>query len=327
MMRRLGLAVGAGLVLIVAGLGVWAVDQTRQTGPLAAEATVRIDRGLGEGAIAERLAEAGVVAHPWLFRLSVYLERAQGALRSGEYRFPAGLPPRGVVGMLVQGKVLVRRLTVPEGLTVRQVAALVERVEDLDGNPGSLPVEGSLLPETYHYTWGDSRADMLTRMSTAMTRTLDELWPTRAPGLPLATPAAALTLASIVEKETGRPDERPRVAAVFLNRLRRGMPLQSDPTVIYAVSEGTGTLQRPLTQTDLAVQSPYNTYVVPGLPPGPIANPGRQALAAVINPAVTGELYFVADGNGGHRFAETLTQHNRNVALWRKARDKAAGER
>lgn len=327
MNRRLGVALAATLVLFVAGLGVWAVDQTRQPGPLAAPATVRIERGLGEAEIAARLAEAGVVGHPWLFRLAVYLEQARGALRSGEYRFSPAISPRAVVAMIAQGKVVVHRLTIPEGLTVRQVVALVEGVEDLEGETPTLPAEGSLLPETYHYTWGDSRAGMLNRMAAAMTRTIGELWPARAPDLPLATPATALTLASIVEKETGRADERPRVAAVFLNRLRRGMPLQSDPTVIYAVSEGTGTLPRSLTQADLATPSPYNTYVVSGLPPGPIANPGRQALAAVLNPAETTELYFVADGNGGHRFAETLAQHNRNVGLWRKARSKAAEER
>ena len=186
-----------------------------------------------------------------------------------------------------------------------------------------MPPEGSLLPETYHFERNEDRNALIARMTAAMDATLAELWAGRADDLPLDTPEEALVLASIVEKETGIASERPHIAGVFVNRLDRGMPLQSDPTVIYALTLGEGPLDRLLTRADLKTDSPYNTYVVPGLPPGPIANPGRDAIAAVLQPLETKDLYFVADGTGGHAFAETLAQHNRNVAAWRAIRDQA----
>jgi UPF0755 protein len=209
-----------------------------------------------------------------------------------------------------------RRLTIPEGLTARQIATLIERAEGLTGE---LPPfdEGALLPETYAYQWGDTRAAIVRRADAAMDAALAEIWAARAPNLPLRTPREALVLASIVERETGKADERARVAGVFINRLRRNMPLQSDPTAAYAAADG-GVLDRPLTRADLDRDHPFNTYRIRGLPPGPIASPGRDTLRAVVQPEATEFIFFVADGNGGHAFARTLEEHNRNVARWRE---------
>ena len=257
--------------------------------------------------------------HPLIFALGTRLFAGGRPLRAGEYRFPAGVSARAAMQRMLDGDSMQRRLVVAEGLTAVEVLALVAAAEGLEGEAPPA-AEGALLPETYFYSWGDERAPLVARMAAAMRETLAGLWAARAPGLPLDSAEAALTLASIVEKETALAAERPRVAAVFLNRLRRGMPLQSDPTVIYALTGGDGALDRPLLRADLAAPSPYNTYLNAGLPPGPIANPGRASIAAVLQPAETRELYFVADGQGGHAFAETLDEHNRNVAAWRKLR-------
>jgi UPF0755 protein len=213
--------------------------------------------------------------------------------------------------------VVIRKLTIPEGLTSTQIRDILAKAEGLSGSPLTAP-EGSLLPETYDYAWGDTRAGLIRRMAAAQRTTLEALWRERQTGLPLTGPREAVILASIVEKETGAASERARVAAVFHNRLRRGMRLQSDPTIIYALTGGKTRLGRNLNRADLAIDHPYNTYRIKGLPPGPIANPGRAALIAVLNPVKSTELYFVADGSGGHAFAKTLKEHNRNVAKWRR---------
>ncbi len=257
-----------------------------------------------------------------MFRLGARIQKVDSSLRAGEYAFPAAISAGDVVAMLSAGKTVVRRVTVPEGLTSAEVLALVAETPGLTGEVGTPPAEGTLLPETYHFSFGDTRADLIARMREAMTAELDTLWAARDAGLPLETPEEAVVLASIVEKETAVAAERRRVAAVFVNRLRKGMLLQSDPTTIYAVTGGAGPLDRPLTRKDLAIDSPYNTYVSPGLPPGPIANPGRASLAAALNPVDSNEYYFVADGTGGHAFARTLEEHERNVARWRKIRDR-----
>lgn len=302
-----------------AGLAYWGHRQFTAPGPSTSETRLVVARGLGTSSIADELAAAGVVADPLVFKVGVKIFAEGRPLRAGEYVFPAGASARDVMEMLIAGKTVVRRLTVAEGLTSREIVAAIAAAEGLEGSlPEDVPSEGMLLPETYHYSWGDERADILRRMQESMRAALDELWPRRAEGLPFRTPEEAVILASVVEKETGVESERARVAAVFVNRLRRGMPLQSDPTVIYALTKGEAPLGRPLLKADLAVDDPYNTYRYPGLPPGPIANPGKAAIAATLQPAETEELYFVADGSGGHAFAKTLEEHNRNVAKWRK---------
>jgi UPF0755 protein len=312
-------AIAASALLIVAGLlTLYGLDRLERAGPLTADTVVYIPQGSGLDAIAGRLERAGVIEEALVFRLGVHALGATRDLRAGEYLFPAALSIRDAIELLTSGGTVVRRLTLAEGLTSFEIVALITKAEALEGAAGAAPAEGSLLPETYHYARGDTRTDLVRRMGRALDRTLSELWPGRAPGLPIATPEEAVVLASIVEKETGIAGERPLVASVFVNRLKKGMRLQSDPTVVYGLTGGRGPLGRALIRKDLQTPSPYNTYLIDGLPPGPIANPGRAAIEAVLNPATSAYLYFVADGSGGHAFAKTLAEHNRNVAKWRK---------
>jgi UPF0755 protein len=303
--------------LIAIAATVYGVDLYRRPGPLTGETVVVVPKGASVAAIAQRLFSEGVIASPLLFRIGARMEGVDSDLRAGEYLLPAGISIADVVAMLRQGRVLVRRLTVPEGLTSAQVVDLVRGIAVLEGEPGEVPAEGTLLPETYHYSTGENRRRLIERMAAAMDETVRALWADRAPDLPLESREEAVALASIVEKETALAEERPRVAAVFLNRLRLGMRLQADPTVVYGLAGPAGSLNRPLTQADLQTPTPYNTYLIDGLPPGPIANPGRAAITAVLRPIASEELYFVADGSGGHAFARTLDEHNRNVARWR----------
>ena len=314
-MRKFLLALLVLLLLGGAGGAWWARRVWLEPGPLAQPMAVVIERGSGTQVVGATLDERGVIADPRAFAAAVWLTRKQGPLRAGEYLFPAHASLQQVLEVLRTARPVQRRLTLPEGLTARQMAGLLEQAEGLVGDVPTID-EGELLPETYAYTWGDSRASVVRRAAAAMRDTLDKLWKDRVSGLPLETPREAVVLASIVERETGKPEERARVAAVFLNRLRRNMPLQSDPTVAYAASDG-GVLDRPLTRADLDMDHPFNTYRSRGLPPGPIASPGAEALRAVLQPMDTDELYFVADGSGGHAFARTLDEHNRNVARWR----------
>jgi len=321
-MRR-WLITGAWLaaVLIAALAGLIAYNVARQfesPGPLVADSDLVVPRGAGLAKIADTLAAAGVIRDPLTFRLGVTFHDAARELQAGEYRFPAAASMRQVMDILRSGETVARWLTVPEGLSSHEIVALVAAAEGLTGDPGPVPPEGSLLPETYHYAWGDDRAQLIARMQAAQQELLDALWAARDPELPLNSPEEAVILASIVEEETALDGERALVASVFLNRLDRGMRLQSDPTVVYGLTEGRAPLGRALTRKDLATPSPYNTYMIDGLPPGPIANAGRAALEAVLAPATSGYLYFVADGSGGHAFAKTLDEHNRNVAKWRK---------
>ncbi len=298
------------------GAGAWLGWVAFYTaGPLAEARAIVIPRG-GPMRLGEVLAAAGAIPHPAALRLAAWATASEGPLRAGEFLFPAGASLRDVLTILRSARPVQHRLTIPEGLTAAAIAVLVERAETLAGG-AVVPAEGMVLPDTYLHERGMTRAAVLERAAHAMERSLAETWAGRADGLPLASPQDMLTLASIVERETGKPDERPRVARVFLNRLKRGMRLQSDPTVVYAASFGAGVLDRPISRADLDAATPYNTYRIAGLPPGPIASPGAASLAAVAHPAGGEDLYFVADGTGGHAFARTLDEHNRNVARWR----------
>jgi UPF0755 protein len=305
------LAVGA----LAAGGGFYALHVLAAPGPLPEARTLVVPRG-GEARVALALADALVVARPLPFRIVAFLTRREGALHAGEFAFPAHASLRTVLTVLRTARPVQHYLTIPEGLTAKQIGALFERADALAG-PVPVPDEGSVLPQTYAYELGASRETVLDRARTAMDRALREAWRDRAPDLPLASPREALILASIVERETAKPEERPHVAAVFLNRLRLGMKLQSDPTVAYAASGRAGALDRPLTRADLDRDDPYNTYRIRGLPPGPICSPGLASLRAVTQPMQSDDLYFVADGSGGHVFSRTLDEHTRNVARWR----------
>ncbi len=309
----LGLAVMAGLALF------FGAQRLAIKGPLQEPRTVAIERGMSTAAISRKLAENGVVSNERLFFLAAMVEGRIGkSLKAGEYRFEPGDSMRQVLGKVTSGKALAHKLTIPEGLTSQQVLARVAAHEVLTGDPPASLPEGSVLPDTYVFSRGMTRADLVQKMRDAQTALLDELWDKRTVGLLLASREEAVTLASIVEKETGVAAERRRVAAVFHNRLLRKMRLQSDPTIIYGLVGGKGKLDRPIRRSEIDRKTPYNTYQIDGLPPTPIANPGREAIAAVLNPASSDELYFVADGSGGHVFARTLAEHNANVRRWRK---------
>jgi UPF0755 protein len=266
------------------------------------------------------LVQAGVIDHPLSFRILAALTRPQGPLHAAELAFPPAASLRTVLMVLRTARPVQHYVTLPEGLTTIQILELLNRTDALSGSlltPASGPAEGALLPQTYAFERGTPRNAVMERARTAMDRMLTQIWADRAPGLPLTSPRDMLILASIVEHETAKPAERPRVAAVYLNRLRLGMKLQSDPTVIYGESEGGGGVEHKLTRSDLERDTPYNTYQHFGLPPGPIDNPGAASIAAVAHPSPGSELYFVADGTGGHAFAETLEAHERNVARYR----------
>jgi UPF0755 protein len=316
--RGLGLVLALLLVLVpVIGFSGWAFRDYDAPGPLRHDETVVLPKGESLAALSRRLGDAGIVADPLLFLVDLYLGGASRKVKAGEYRFTAAMSPAAVAQLLASGKVVEHRLTVPEGLTSADVMALVNATLALDGTLDTVPAEGSLLPDTYFFALGDRRAALIARMQGAMDKALAEAWAKRAPGLPLASPADALVLASIVEKETGKPEERAHVAGLYLNRLRLGMKLQADPTVIYAATfGGVKPLGHALEHADLGVPSPYNTYLHAGLPPGPIANPGKAALLAAVRPDQTDDFYFVSKGGGAHNFARTLEEQKRNIELW-----------
>ncbi len=300
------------------GAGLYGKAQFEAPGPSVSETEVFLKRGSGLNAIAAELERSGVITNSTIFKLGAKLKDSDRNLKAGEYAIPAGASMQAVLDQLQQGGTIQRKVTAVEGQTSFEIVARLNAAEKLTGRITDIPAEGSLAPETYFYQRDESRADVLARMQAAQVKTLDELWEKRAPDLPLKNKQEALILASIVEKETGVSSERARVAAVFINRLNRGMRLQTDPTVIYGITLGKSVLGRGLRRSELNAETPYNTYVISGLPPTPIANPGRAAIEAVLNPITSKELYFVADGTGGHAFAETLRQHNRNVREWRK---------
>jgi UPF0755 protein len=309
------------LLLVAAILSVfvaygWFQESLVMQGPLAAPAIVYIEPGSGTKKISDTLVAAGAIDSPEIFSYgSKYLG---GGLKAGEYQVPAAASIKAIIELLQSGKTYQRHVTIPEGLSSAEIVDIINNAEVMTGHIDTIPPEGSLLPETYNYTRGDARKTIIDRMTKDMTKTIDELWQKHASNPQVKTSEEAVTLASIVEKETALKDERPRVAGVFYNRLKLGMQLQSDPTVIYALTEGKTKLGRFLTRSDLDTDSPYNTYAHAGLPPGPIANPGRASLEAVMNPEQNEDLDFVANGAGGHNFARTLDEHNHNVAKWRE---------
>ena len=302
---------------VAGGAYIWFMDAVTSPGPLQAPVTVIITPGTGVTAIGRQLAAAGVVTRAWLPALAARYTAKDHTLKPGEYRFEAGVSVSAVLDKLARHDVVPRFVTIPEGLVITDIFTILDAAEGLTGKVTSKIIDGDLMPETYRYEWGDRRDDIIARMRAAREAALKELWDTRAADLPLNSPEEAMILASIVEKETGKTGERARVAAVFINRLRRGMKLQSDPTVIYGLTR-IGERDTTLTTVNLELPTPFNTYVIPGLPPSPICNPGRAALTAALNPANSQDLYFVADGTGGHAFATNLEEHNRNVAHWRQ---------
>ena len=295
--------------------------QFDRPGPLPASTVVVIPKGEGVSGIAERLERDEVITDRGLFMTSIiyfmYL-RGTGALKAGEYEFRKAASMRQVLDTLVEGKSISHKVTLAEGLTSQQIVERIQANPELKGTLTEIPAEGTLLPDTYRFQIGDSRQDIVERMQVAQKKFLAKVWEERDPDIVVQTPEEAVILASIVEKETSRADERPLIASVFENRLRKKMRLQSDPTIIYGLVGGKGVLDHPITQEELDRETAYNTYKINGLPPGPIANPGRAAIEAVLKPAKTKDLYFVADGTGGHAFAPSLDAHNDNVARWRQ---------
>jgi UPF0755 protein len=305
------------LVTIGAGVGfVVGKQRFEEPGPLASDKIVNIPRG-GVRDVADLLEREGVIDQPYVFMAGALLYKAREDLKYGEYLFPRNASLRDVVNTIIEGKVVQHSFTMAEGLTSDQVVQRLLENEVLSGNIREVPREGTLLPETYRFTRGMTREQMIQRMQTQQRRIVQEVWDRRMQDLPIRSIEQLVVLASIIEKETGKPEERTRVAAVFVNRLKQKMKLQSDPTIIYGLVGGKGTLGRGILKSEIEQPTPYNTYVIDGLPPGPIANPGRASLEAAANPARTKELFFVADGTGGHAFADNYEQHQKNVARLR----------
>ena len=295
----------------------WSQQQMRAPGPLVGDRVVIIAARSEVYEIIGQLEREGVIDNGLLLNAALLFEGTRSKIKAGEYLFKQSASLREVIDTMVSGREILHSITIPEGLTSEQILQRIREYDLLSGDVRDVPKEGALLPETYRVARGMSRNDLIRKMQDDQKRVLDQIWARRAADLPLRSPYELLTLASIVEKETGKADERPRVAGVFINRLTKRMRLQSDPTIVYGLVGGKGTLGRGILRSEVERPTPYNTYQIEGLPPGPIANPGRAALEAVANPSRTKELYFVADGTGGHVFAETLEQHNRNVARWR----------
>ena len=319
----------------VAGAGwIWLGNEVAKDGPLPAETIVVVEPGEGMLSVAARLEKDGIIRSAWLMRLKARIDGTETALKTGEFIIEPQASLGEVLDILVEGKAVMHKITLPEGRTTAQLLRLIESDPVLVGPMPELPVaEGSLLPDTYLYHRGMTRAKLIARMAKAQDDLLKELWPKRQDGLPLANEQEAIILASVVEKETGNAEERPEVAALFTTRLKRGMRLESDPTIIYGVSQGEPLYnkagkRRTLYRSEIDRKTDWNTYQIDGLPKTPICNPGRDAIAAVLNPPETEYIFFVADGKGGHLFAKTLAEHNRNVAAYRKyEREEIARER
>jgi UPF0755 protein len=302
---------------------VWFNNELTRPGPLAHETVFKVEKGEALATVAERLETDGIIHDARLLRLKARLDGTELGVKSGEYIIEKEATLQQVLSILIEGRSVLHRITLPEGRTTAQLLRLIEKDEILTGDmPEALPEEGTMLPDTYMYHRGMTRAELIAKTQQAQADLLEELWPKRQDGLPITTPQEAVILASVVEKETGRADERPQVAALFTTRLKRGMRLQSDPTIIYGVSKGEPLYnkagqRRTLYRSEIDRHTDWNTYQIDGLPKTPICNPGRDAIAAVLNPPETEYIFFVADGKGGHLFARTLDEHNRNVAAYR----------
>jgi UPF0755 protein len=308
------------LVALVAGIfGLVSIRHVlNEPGPLRADKIVYFPPRTDALEMISQLEREGVVDSPILMNVTLLVENKIGKVKPGEYLFKQAASIREVIDELVSGRQVLHSVTIPEGLTSEQIAQRLRDNDILSGEILETPKEGALLPETYKVTRGFQRGKLVAKMQDDLKKLVDQIWARRRPDLPIRTPFELVTLASIVEKETGKAEERPMVASVFVNRLRKKMRLQSDPTIIYGLVGGKATLGRPILRSEIEKYSPYNTYAIDGLPPGPIGNPGRASLEATANPAKTNDLYFVADGTGGHVFAQTLEQHNRNVQHWRE---------
>ena len=312
------------LVVAIGAGGTYLINaQFEAPGPLEAAKGFIVPKGAGRLDIAEKLEREGVITSHWVFTTGGMLQAALGIRKTGElkfgsYEFKKNATMREVADVLAEGKSVAAKITIPEGLTSQQIVERLKAAEALTGDIAAIPAEGTLMPDTYAFTRGTARQDMLDRMTAEQTKFVATAWEKRSASIPFATPQQALIMASIIEKETGRGDERDKVAAVFVNRLRKNMRLQSDPTIIYGISGGQGPLGRAILRSDIDQKTAYNTYQIDGLPPTPIANPGRAAIEATLNPAQTNDIYFVADGTGGHTFTTNLKDHNAAVANWRR---------
>lgn len=331
-MRLLKALLALGFVILVLGAAaagggwLWFQNEIEKPGPVAEETLFEVRSGDHVSGVAQRLEEQGLISNADAMKLHARISDQQAGLKVGEYAIPPRASIASILDLLVSGDVITYRITIPEGRTTAQVLRIVEQHPDLEGDMPDREIgEGTLLPDTYIFSSDKSRRGMIERMEKAQDELLERLWAERADDLPVSTPEEAIILASVVEKETGVASERELVAGLFTERLRRGMRLESDPTVIYGVSKGeplTRTIngrevRRTLYRSELDRPTDWNTYEMDGLPKTPICNPGREAIAAVLNPPETDYIFFVADGKGGHLFAETLAEHNRNVAAYR----------
>jgi len=307
------------LLVIAAGAVEWAAAAWNEPGPAAAsgnQTVVLIEPHTGVHDISQKLQDAHLLNYALVFELDLRFHKLNDKVKAGEYAVPSKATMADIAAILVSGKSIQHKLTAAEGLTSGMIYKLVTGDPDLTGDAGPEPAEGTLLPETYLFTHGTTRAQLLERMEKAQAKFLAEKWASRAQGLPLQTQQQAVTLASIVEKESSLPEERRHIAAVFVNRLKDGMKLQSDPTIIYGITKGYP-LGRDIRASEIVADTPYNTYVIDGLPPSPICNPGKDSLAAVLDPEQSSDLYFVATGQGGHVFAATMAEHDKNVIAYR----------
>lgn len=316
-------------LLVIGGIVVYGASQFYGDGPLTAETTFRVEAGSGLSSIGPRLEEQGLISNQYIFQIGSRVADVPGTIKQGDFRIPAGASMADILTELTTGDPIRYAVVIPEGWTSWEAVQRLNADSNITGEISTLPPEGSILPGSYDYVPGDTRQSVLDKMQTAMATELAAVWESRQPDLPLETPEQLLILASIVEKETGVPTERPQVAAVFVNRLREGMRLQSDPTIIYGITKGQSTLGRGLRRSEIEAQTPYNTYQIEGLPPTPIANPGIDALKAVAHPDSHDYLYFVAKGatpREGHVFAETYAEHQDNVAQYRRIAAEAAAQ-